>query len=56
MDGGHQGFSPFIPVDDIHYYASFVHLEGYASNLYTYLLDKVIAIDFFAESNKRQSF
>jgi thimet oligopeptidase len=46
-------FSPFIPVDDIHYYASFVHLEGYASNLYTYLLDKVIAIDFFAQFDKR---
>jgi thimet oligopeptidase len=46
-------FSPFIPVDDIHYYASFVHLEGYASNLYTYLLDKVIAIDFFVQFDKR---
>jgi thimet oligopeptidase len=46
-------FSPFIPVEDIHYYASFVHLEGYASNLYTYLLDKVIAIDFFTQFDKR---
>ena len=45
-------FSPFTPVDGIHYYASFIHLEGYASNLYTYLLDKVIAIDFFAQFDK----
>jgi thimet oligopeptidase len=46
-------FSSFTPVDGIHYYASFVHLEGYASNLYTYLLDKVIAVDFFAQFDKR---
>ncbi len=46
-------FSSFAPVDGIHYYASFVHLEGYASNLYTYLLDKVIAVDFFAQFDKR---
>jgi thimet oligopeptidase len=46
-------FSPFTPVDGIHYAESFVHLEGYASNLYTYLLDKVIAIDFFAQFDKR---
>ena len=46
-------FSPFVPVDGIHYYSSFVHLEGYASNLYTYLLDKVIAIDFFAQFDKQ---
>ena len=42
-------FSPFTPVDGIHYAESFTHLEGYASNLYTYLLDKVIAIDFFSQ-------
>ncbi len=45
-------YSLFTPVDGIHYYASFVHLEGYASNLYTYLLDKVIAVDFFAQFDK----
>lgn len=45
-------FSSFAPVDGIHYYASFVHLEGYASNLYTYLLDKVIALDFFAQFDR----
>ncbi|HZB88385.1 MAG TPA: M3 family metallopeptidase [Terracidiphilus sp.] len=46
-------FSSFTPVEGIHYYASFVHLEGYASNLYTYLLDKVIAVDFFAQFDKQ---
>jgi thimet oligopeptidase len=45
-------FSPFTPVDGIHYYSSFTHLEGYASNLYTYLLDKVIAIDFFSQFDR----
>jgi thimet oligopeptidase len=45
-------FSPFTPVDGIHYAESFTHLEGYASNLYTYLLDKVIAIDFFSQFDK----
>jgi thimet oligopeptidase len=30
-------------------YASFTHLTGYSSNYYTYLYDKVMAIDFFAQ-------
>ena len=30
-------------------YASFGHLTGYSSNYYTYALDKVIALDFFAQ-------
>jgi thimet oligopeptidase len=30
-------------------YASFTHLTGYSSNYYTYLFDKVMAIDFFAQ-------
>jgi thimet oligopeptidase len=42
-------FSLFAPVDGAHTFASFVHLTGYASNYYTYVLDKVIAIDFFAQ-------
>ena len=28
---------------------SFTHLTGYSSNYYTYLLDKVIALDFFSQ-------
>ncbi len=45
-------FSPLTPVPGIHYAESFVHLEGYASNLYTYLFDKVIALDFFSQFDK----
>jgi thimet oligopeptidase len=33
-------------------YTSFTHLAGYASNYYTYVLDKVIAVDFFAQFDK----
>ena len=45
-------FSPFTPVDGDHFFASFNHLTEYASNYYTYLLDKEIAIDFFAQFDK----
>jgi thimet oligopeptidase len=37
----------FTPGD--HFWASFTHLNGYSSNYYTYVLDKVIALDFFAQ-------
>jgi thimet oligopeptidase len=33
-------------------YASFGHLMGYGSNYYTYVLDKVIALDFFSQFDK----
>jgi thimet oligopeptidase len=46
-------FSQFTPIPDDHFFASFTHLTGYASNYYTYVLDKVIAIDFFAQFDKR---
>jgi thimet oligopeptidase len=42
-------FDPFTPVDGAHFDATFGHLTGYASNYYTYVLDKVIAIDFFSQ-------
>jgi len=45
-------FSHYTFVDGDRMYASFTHLTGYASNYYTYVLDKVIAIDFFAQFNK----
>lgn len=32
-----------------HFYASFGHLAGYSSSYYTYMWDKVIAEDFFAQ-------
>ncbi|NYF80691.1 M3 family metallopeptidase [Granulicella arctica] len=41
-------FSPYQFVAGDHFYASFTHLTGYSSNYYTYVLDKVIAVDFFA--------
>ena len=37
----------FVPGD--HLWASFTHLNGYSSNYYTYVVDKVIALDFFAQ-------
>jgi thimet oligopeptidase len=33
-------------------YASFTHLTGYSSNYYTYMLDKVIAVDFFSKFDR----
>jgi len=41
-------FNPFQFVDGDHFYAAFTHLTGYSSNYYTYVLDKVIAVDFYA--------
>jgi thimet oligopeptidase len=40
-------FLPYAWVDGNQMYASFTHLTGYSSNYYTYLYDKVIALDFF---------
>jgi Zn-dependent oligopeptidase len=34
-------------------YASFGHLTGYSSNYYTYMFDKVIALDFFGQFDKK---
>jgi thimet oligopeptidase len=44
-----RDYTPFIPFPGIHMYASFDHLAGYSSAYYTYLWDKVIAEDFFAQ-------
>jgi len=44
-------FSPYTYLDN-HFYASFTHLIGYSSNYYTYLLDKVIALDFFSQFDR----
>ncbi len=45
-------FSPFALVEGDHFFAAFTHLTGYTSNYYTYVLDKVIAIDFFSQFDK----
>jgi thimet oligopeptidase len=41
-------FLPYTWIDGNRLYASFGHLVGYSSNYYTYLYDKVIALDFFS--------
>jgi thimet oligopeptidase len=46
-------FSPLQFVEGDRDYASFTHLSNMSSNYYTYLLDKVIAVDFFAQFDKR---
>jgi thimet oligopeptidase len=45
-------YLPYTFVDGNRMYASFTHLIGYTSNYYTYVLDKVIAIDFFAQFDR----
>ena len=42
-------FLPYAWIDGNRMYASFTHLTGYSSNYYTYLYDKVIALDFFRQ-------
>lgn len=44
-----ERFRTFAFVAGDHQWASFTHLNGYSSNYYTYVLDKVIALDFFAQ-------
>ncbi len=45
----YERFLPYTWIDGNRMYASFTHLVGYSSNYYTYLYDKVIALDFFAQ-------
>jgi thimet oligopeptidase len=45
-------FYPYPFVDGNRMYSSFTHLMGYTSNYYTYVLDKVIAVDFFSQFDK----
>ncbi len=45
----YEGLLPWRWIDGNRMYASFGHLMGYSSNYYTYALDKVIALDFFAQ-------
>jgi thimet oligopeptidase len=48
-----ERYAPYTTLDGNRFYASFTHLTGYASNYYTYVLDKVIALDFFAEFDRK---
>jgi thimet oligopeptidase len=48
----YKKFQPWTWIDGNRMYASFGHLTGYSSNYYTYMFDKVIALDFFAQFDK----
>ena len=48
-----ERFNPYKFVDGTYFYASFTHLTGYSSNYYTYVLDKVIAVDFFSQFDEK---
>jgi thimet oligopeptidase len=45
----YRTFQPWTWLDGNKMYASFGHLMGYSSNYYTYMFDKVIALDFFGQ-------
>ncbi len=49
MQAGYTAALPYTWVEGNRLYASFTHLVGYSSNYYTYLFDKVIALDFFRQ-------
>ena len=46
---GYECFSRYEFVDGNRMYAAFTHLVGYTSNYYTYLYDKVMALEFFRQ-------
>lgn len=48
-----ERYNPYKFVDGTYFYASFTHLTGYSSNYYTYVLDKVIAVDFFSQFDEK---
>ena len=45
----YRDFQPWTWLEGNRMYASFGHLTGYSSNYYTYMFDKVIALDFFGQ-------
>jgi thimet oligopeptidase len=49
----HDRFLKPAWIDGNRMYACFTHLTGYSSNYYTYVFDKVIAIDFFAQFDQK---
>ena len=51
----YKQFQPWTWLDGNRMYASFGHLTGYSSNYYTYMFDKVIALDFFAQFDPDRS-
>lgn len=53
MHADYTAALPYTWVDGNRFYASFTHLTGYSSNYYTYLFDKVIALDFFRQFDQQ---
>ena len=49
LRAGYDRFSSYEFVDGNRMYSAFTHLVGYTSNYYTYLYDKVMALEFFAQ-------
>ena len=45
-------YSQFPPLEGVHDYASFGHLDGYSAIYYTYVWSKAIALDLFTEFDK----
>ena len=54
LQEGYNRFSRYEFVDGNRMYAAFTHLVGYTSNYYTYLYDKVMALEFFRQFAQRQ--
>jgi len=52
LEQGYKRMMPYEWVDGNRMYASFTHLIGYTSNYYTYMFDKVIALDFFGQFDR----
>jgi thimet oligopeptidase len=53
LRSGYDRLSRYQFVDGNRMYAAFTHLVGYTSNYYTYLYDKVMALEFFAEFDQK---
>ena len=49
MHAGYTAALPYTWMEGNRLYTSFTHLVGYSSNYYTYLFDKVIALDFYRQ-------
>jgi thimet oligopeptidase len=52
LEAGYKRMMPYEWVEGNRMYASFTHLIGYSSNYYTYMFDKVIALDFFNQFDR----
>ncbi len=53
LRAGYDRFSRYQFVEGNRMYAAFTHLVGYTSNYYTYLYDKVMALEFFSAFDVR---